>query len=103
MSMLYGPIPQELAQRSSTGPLHRKGTPVPTRRLVRTPADLAVRVRLGAIPASDSVQPAGKSAPHTAARARSESQVVPRGAHANPADSTTSIVRKAAHSDQFAP
>src|SRR5438445_13450306 len=103
MPMFFDPTPRRLAQRSLTRRLHRKGTPVPTRRSVRRPADLAVRVRLGAIPALDSVQPAGKSAPHTKARARSESQVVPRGAHANLADSTTLIVRKAAHSDRFAP
>src|SRR5271168_1112010 len=65
--------------------------------------DLAARARPGATPASDSARPEGKSAPHTAARARTESQAVPRAARASLVDSTASIVRKAARSDRFAP
>jgi len=74
LPMFFGPTPPGLAQSSSTRRLHRKGTPGPTRRSVRMTADLVVRVRPDAIPASDSVRPAGKSAPHRVARAQSGSQ-----------------------------
>src|ERR1035437_4648902 len=88
---------RSLMGHSVTRPLRQKATPVPTRKLVRTPADLAVRVRPDATQASDCAQPAGRSAPHTVAPARSGSQAEPRAAHASRADSTTAIVQKAAH------
>src|ERR1700730_9829812 len=103
MSVRVVPAPGELLRPSWTSPLRQKGPPSPTRRLVRTQADLAARARPDATPASDCARPAGKLAPHTTARARTESQAGPRAARASLADSTASIVRKAARSDRFAP
>src|ERR1700685_3520357 len=71
--------------------------------LVLPPPDLAARARPDATPASGSAPAAGKSVPHTTARARLESPAMPRAARASLADSTESVVRKAARSDQFAP
>jgi hypothetical protein len=110
MPARLAPAPRGLPRRSSsmrwqsaTRPLRQKGPPSPTRRSVRTPADPAARARPDATPASDCARPAGKSAPHTTAPARSESPAGPRAARASLADSTASIVRKAARSDRFAP
>src|SRR5216683_6291322 len=103
MQVPFAPTPLGLPRRSWTRRLRQKGTPSPTRRLVRTQADLAARARPDATPASDFARPAGKSAPHTTERARTESQAGPRAARASLADSTASIVRKAARSDRFAP
>src|SRR5258708_39419077 len=95
-------VPLGLLRQSATRPLRQKGPPSPTRRLVRTPADLAARAPPDATRASDSARPAGKSVPHTRARVRLESPAMPRAARANLAESTASIVRKAAHSGRFA-
>src|ERR1700730_8724704 len=97
------PAPREPPRRSATGPLRQTGPPSPPLRLVRKQVDLAARARPDATPASDSARPAGKSAPRTTARARTESQAGPRAARASLADSTGSIVQKAARSDRFAP
>src|ERR1700694_3815205 len=103
MRVRVAPAPWGLRWHSPTRPLLQKGTPSPTRRLVRTPADLAARARPAETPAPDPAPPAGKSVPHTIARARTESPAGPRAARASLADSTASIVRKAARSDRFAP
>src|SRR5438445_6648622 len=103
MPVHVAPAPRRLAPRSSTRPLRQKAPPSPTRRLVRTPADLAAQARLDATPASGSAGPAGKSVPRTTKRARTESPARPRAARASLADSTASIVRKAARFDRFAP
>src|SRR6266700_1631941 len=102
MPVRVASAPRSPARRSSTRPLHQKGPPSPTRRLVRTPADLAVRALLDATRALDSARPAGKSAPHTTARARTELRARHRAARASPAGSTALIAQKAARSDQFA-
>src|SRR5258707_14486033 len=96
-------VPPARRRQSGTRPLRQKGPPSPTRRLVRTRADLAARAPPDATRASDSAQPAGKSVLHTRARVRLESPAMLRAARASLADSTASIVRRAAHSDQFAP
>src|ERR1700730_17757348 len=101
MSVRLAPVPPALLRQSSTRPLRQKGPPSPTQRLVRRPADLAARARPDATPASDSALPAGKSVPHTTARARLESPAGPRAARASLVDSTASIVRRAARSGQF--
>src|SRR6266851_2050001 len=103
MRVRVAPAPWGLRWDSPTRPLLQKETPWPTRRLVHTQADLAARARPGATPASDSARPASKSAPHTTARVRRESPAGPRAARASLADSTASVVRKAARSDRFAP
>src|SRR5271167_397390 len=89
--------------RSATRPLRQKGTPALPRMLVRTRAGLEARARPAATPASDSARPEGKWAPHTAARARTESPEVSRAARVSLADSTTSIVLTVARFDRFAP
>src|SRR5580693_8037802 len=103
MPVRLAPLPPALRRQSATRPLRQKGPPSPTRRLVRTRADLAARAPPDATRASDAAQPAGKSVPHTIARVRLGSPAMPRAARASLADSTASIVRKAAHSDQLAP
>src|SRR5580704_16706058 len=97
------PPPRGVRRRLAMRPLLRKGPPSPTQKSVRTQVCLAPRARPDATLASDFARPADKSAPHTTARARSESQAGPRGAHATLADSIVSIARKAARSDRFAP
>src|SRR5580698_2728876 len=93
-------LPRELRQHSTqqsakTTPLQTK-QPLPTQRLAHTQADPAQRARPDATLASGFVQPADKSAPHTAAPSRSESRAERRGARASLADSTALVVRKAA-------
>src|SRR5271155_4577172 len=99
-------LPRESVQHSTrqsakTTPLQTM-PPLPTQRLSHPQADPAQRARPGATPASGFAPLAGKSAPHTAAPSQSESRAARRGARANLADSTASIVRKAARFDQFA-
>src|ERR1700692_4650275 len=96
-------VPPALRRQSATRPLRQKGPPSPIRRLVGTQADLVARAPPDATRASGFARPANKSVPHRIARVQLESPAMPRAARANPADSTASIVRKAVHSDQFAP
>src|SRR5260370_39740495 len=103
MLVRLAPVPPAARRQSATRRLRQKGTTSQIRSVVRTRAYLAARARPDATRASDSAPPADKSVPHTIARFRLESPAMPRVARANPADSTASIVRKAAHSDQFAP
>src|SRR5437660_1917957 len=100
MQVRVAPTPRRWGRRSAMRPLRQTGPPSPTRRLVRTQADLAGRAPPDATPALDSAQPAGKSVPHTKVRARSELLGVPRAALGSLADSTKTIVRKAERSDQ---
>src|ERR1700691_143019 len=91
-----------LKSRSETKPFLQKETPSPIRRSARRPADLAMRERRDAIPASGCAQPANRLARHITMRGPSESPAKPRGAREILADSITSIVRRAARSDRFA-
>src|SRR6266853_317191 len=65
-------------------------------------ADLVPRARLDATRALDSARLAGKSVPRTTTRVRMELPTRLRAARVSLADSTASIVRKAARSDQCA-
>src|SRR6266850_575208 len=103
MQVRVVPTPRRRGRRSTTTPLRQKGPPSPSQRLVRTQADLAGRAPPDATPASGSAQPAGKSVPRTIVRARSELLGVPRAALGSLADSTKTIVRRVARSDQYAP
>src|SRR6266849_239873 len=90
------------SRHSSTRPLRQKEPLLPTRRSVRTLADLEARARLGATLASDSFRLEDKWAPHITAHARMELPARPRAGRASPADSTASVVRKAGRSDRCA-
>src|ERR1035438_6212376 len=90
-------------EQSATRPFRQTETPLPIRRLGRTPADPAARARPVAALASDSAPPASKSAPHTTAPSQSELRAGRRAAHASLADSIGSVVRRAERSDRFAP
>src|SRR6266404_7155850 len=103
MQVRFAPTLRRRGQRSAMRPLRQTGLPSPTRRLVRTQADLAGRARPDATPASGSAQPAGKSVPRTIVRDRLELLEVPRAARGSLADSTMTIVRKAVRSDQYVP
>src|ERR1700688_1618531 len=93
----------DVADVAAPRPPPQKGPPRRTRGSPRRRADLAARAPPDATQASGSARPAGKLVPHTRARVRLESPAMPHAERANLADSTASIVRKAAHSDQFAP
>src|SRR5712672_4625646 len=98
MQVRVAPAPQRRGRRSAMRPLRQTGPPSPTRRLVRTQADLAGQAPPDVTPASGSAQPAGKSVPRTIVRARLELPGVPRAALGSLADSTKIIVRKAERS-----
>src|ERR1700722_3822119 len=105
MSVTFAPVPTALLRRSLMGHsamrlFRQKVTPSPTRRLVHKPADLAAQARPGATPASDFAPPVSKWAPHTTVPVQMESLTRHRAVHASLADSTTSVVPKAEHSDR---
>src|SRR5690348_7062807 len=84
-------------------PLRQRALPLPIRSWVRMRDGLAVQVLPDAAPAWGCAQPAGKSVRHITARVQKESQAGLRDERASLADSTSSIVLKAARSDRCAP
>src|SRR6516162_11843698 len=95
-------VPRGRSRRSATRPPPQKAPSSPPRRLVRRRAGLAARAPPHVALASGSAPPAGKSAPHTTARARTESPARFRAARGSLAGSTASIVLTAARFDRFA-